>query len=739
MTDRAPSLYDLLPAYIRFRDAYEGEPLKAVMQGLELPLEMLREDIDALYRGWFIETCDDWRVPYIGDLVGVRGLENPLTRVPTQRTLVANTIAYRRSRGTPAALERVARDVTGWPCHVVEYRRTVAATPNLGAPSSVRGGTVDLRRPDDLEHLGSPFNTLSHSVDLGRLDPTNPPLGSRGGFNLPNLGLAFWRLAAYPVEGGTPRPAEGIGGARRRFTFHPFGLDIPLFNPPRTGKGPVYSSTERNLPLRLRRSRLAREIAALRRGERVKEELMGRDPAFRVWMRRPGEESFRALASEELEICDLGRWRPPAAASGGARVFVDPELGRLMPAEDLAAAELRVDYCYGGSADLGGGPYPRRETVLELSASPWRALVARDGRRHFDEDRQVHHFGSLVDALEAWNRSRVLPIPPRRRMPAPPEEGIIQIADSATYEVDCAVDVEGRRLLIQAADGCCPCLAGGLTAVGLPFGTVHRQGPPAEGAEVELSGQRAGESLLSLAGLWVAGGIEASGGLSLSVDHCTIGPPHPGRREGFGITFEEEAEGAPQPAAEGEEEHSLLRVRNSVVGTLRLGRRHLDLEIADSVVDGGGGPAISGSPDGSQTEARIDRSTLLGEAHVGRLLRATSVLFTGRLVVDVRSEGRVVASYLAEGSSPPRVDDCYGPGARESPVLPPSFTSTRFGDPEYVQLASSSPRQLLSGGEDGNEIGVYVSLRQASRLANLPVALEEFVPWGKLARIFFIT
>ena len=132
-----PRLYDLLPAYVRFRDAYQGEPLRAVMEALELPYEAVRDDLRALYDGWFIETCDLWRVPYVGDLLGVRGLDTESQLLPTQRNRVANALAYRRAKGTAAVLERVARDATGWACHLVEFQRTTAAAGSLRTASTV--------------------------------------------------------------------------------------------------------------------------------------------------------------------------------------------------------------------------------------------------------------------------------------------------------------------------------------------------------------------------------------------------------------------------------------------------------------------------------------------------------------------------------------------------------------------------------------------------------------------------
>ena len=72
-------LYELLPTIYRIRDAEQGYTLRALLAVMEQELDTVEEDIAQLYRNWFIETCEDWLAPYIGDLVGYRFvLEEPL-------------------------------------------------------------------------------------------------------------------------------------------------------------------------------------------------------------------------------------------------------------------------------------------------------------------------------------------------------------------------------------------------------------------------------------------------------------------------------------------------------------------------------------------------------------------------------------------------------------------------------------------------------------------------------------
>src|SRR5258708_7562181 len=67
--ERIDRLYQLIPAIYRIRDSDLGEPLRALLQVIATQVNLVEDNIQQLYENWFIETCEDWVVPYIGDLV----------------------------------------------------------------------------------------------------------------------------------------------------------------------------------------------------------------------------------------------------------------------------------------------------------------------------------------------------------------------------------------------------------------------------------------------------------------------------------------------------------------------------------------------------------------------------------------------------------------------------------------------------------------------------------------------
>lgn len=117
MTEPLDRLYDLLPYVYRQRDSDHGEALRALLRVIAEQVNLVEADIDQLYNNWFIETCEDWVVPYIGDLLGYTPVheagEPGDARTPRQRQLnkiliprreVAKTIGYRRRKGALALL-----------------------------------------------------------------------------------------------------------------------------------------------------------------------------------------------------------------------------------------------------------------------------------------------------------------------------------------------------------------------------------------------------------------------------------------------------------------------------------------------------------------------------------------------------------------------------------------------------------------------------------------------------------
>src|SRR5215213_7952952 len=117
--DYAQRLYARVPAHYRVYDAEQELPLLALLQVVGAQVAHVRQDLDALWDNFFIETCDEWAVPYLAALVGTNLLAHPVGQ--SNRLDVRNTVIWRRSKGTPRMLRALGQDISGWPTDLAEF------------------------------------------------------------------------------------------------------------------------------------------------------------------------------------------------------------------------------------------------------------------------------------------------------------------------------------------------------------------------------------------------------------------------------------------------------------------------------------------------------------------------------------------------------------------------------------------------------------------------------------------
>ena len=228
----AEKLWDWIPEIYRSEDGEGSNPhvLRALVQVFAKQAAVARRSIDRLWEDQFIEFCDDWAVPYIGELVATR-LVSALNR-RGRRVDVAKTIYYRRRKGTPLVLTELIQDITGWDGVLVEgFRRMVRARHGLDPkPERYRGtmsgtfpgGFADLRKPVAAESEGGPFDEYFHIADVRRLR------GRHGRHNISKLNFHLYRLTPYEIEEVDPY-ALMLSPPGEEFTFDPSGRDIQLF------------------------------------------------------------------------------------------------------------------------------------------------------------------------------------------------------------------------------------------------------------------------------------------------------------------------------------------------------------------------------------------------------------------------------------------------------------------------------------------------------------------------------
>lgn len=365
MTLSQDRLYELLPAVYQLQDADQGFPLRELLRVIAEQVNLVEEDIEQLYNNWFIETAQEWVIPYLGDLVGYESgfdvgssgyIDSDTAigqRLISPRTDVANTIRYRRQRGTLAVLEQIARDVAGWPARAVEFYRLLGLNQALNYQRLERGRLVDLRQGEALLAIGSAFETQAHTVDVRRITAPQSP----GRYNITNVGLFLWRLRPYRVE---CMPAHLIDSNPNCFTFSILENDTPLYLRPFPETDPDHIAEAWNLPIPITRRAMDRWIKTGKFAQ-----IYGPEPekSFAIWrvnIDRTGKEKPTLVTADQIRAADLSEWGyVPRSVTGKLEVMVDPERGRIAFPANLVPDQVIVTYHYAFADDLGGGMYSR--------------------------------------------------------------------------------------------------------------------------------------------------------------------------------------------------------------------------------------------------------------------------------------------------------------------------------------------------------------------------------------------
>jgi len=728
MNDTQDRLYELLPVIYRQRDAELGFPLKALLQVIAEQVDVVEDDIAQLYENWFIETCQDWVVPYIGDLVGYEqvheaGQPGEVTTLPGQqrnkilipRRDVANTIRNRRRKGTLALLELLARDVANWPARAVEFYVLLGVTQALNHLRLHRGRTVDLRNGDALSRLDGPFDELAHTVDIRRPNSSR----TKGRHNVPSVGLFIWRLQAYSI---TEAPAYYVEQVQNAFTFNVLSTDTQLYTRWTPEDEPTQIAGETNLPTPIRREALRKDLEA----SKVKgtSAYYGDEKSFQLW---EGIPPSNPVPLERIVQADLSSWddnRPPAG-----KIAIDPELGRISYPLDATLPEngVWVTYHYGFSADLGGGEYDRL-----LSQPTEEFVLYRVSKKQPGEE----VFPSINAALERWKSEL-------------PDHAIIEVIDNDAYVEQIKIDMEeNKSLQIRAANETRP------TIRLLDYKTG---GPDA------LTIKGAPKARFTFDGFLVTGrGIEVKGELEeLTIRHCTLVP-------GWNLEHDCEPVRPTEASLWLQDTSARVNIANSIIGSIQIRQNDITtdpipISIFDSVLDATSiDQEAIGMPGCPVAHAvlTIVRTTVIGYVQTHAIELAENSIFFGLVTVARRQIGCMRFCYVTPGSRTPRRYNCQ-PDLVEKPILArfargeidpqrkdrevenerarihPQFNSLRYGTPDYCQLADTCAEEIKRGADDESEMGVFHDLYQPQREANLRTRLDEYTPAGMDAGIFY--
>lgn len=728
MSVSSQQLYDLLPTIYRLRDGENNEVLKSYLTVFAEQIEVLQENIDQLYDDQFIETCAEWAVPYIADLIAYKPLHTKVTRELSQRAEVANTIAYRRRKGTATMLEQLARDVTGWPARAVEFFQLLATTQFMNHGRLQNHYAPDLLDWQRLLSINSAFDTTAHTVDVRHIDT------DLGRYNIKNIGIYLWRLQSYSL---TQSPLFSV--LPGRYFLSPLEHDIPLFNRPVAESNITHLAEPLNVPHAINRRVMNAELLAY----------YGEGKSVSVYEDLDNADGKLDLVSEEvIRICCLsdsdGNWinepgdevsDPPEGEPVDPGVFkkiiaLDPETGRLAIPPHMIDDEpnLWATFHYGFSANMSGGEYERANAFDPTTA----AVESVSGSQ------------SIQSALDNLGG-----------------EGVVEIEDSGRYPETLSIEVNaGQKIELRAANEHRPLLllGGDLEIRGFEPASENDEG-----------------GVVTLDGFLIAGGSlvipSTNNGLRvLHLRHCTLVP---------GINLDQG--GAPVspeiPSILIESNEVKVVIDDCIIGALRV-VEGAEVSIKNSIIDANASDAVAYAALDSISaggKLSIRNSNVIGKLHTRVMQLASNCIFDAKLasgdswlsplLAERKQQGCIRYSFVPLGARVPRRFRCQPElainqaiqkaqarqgtsldsaqksaiGARIVNSIHPFFTDTRYGQPAYMQLALSCAKEILSGADDESEMGAFHDLFQPQREINLKIRLKEYLRFGLEAGIFYET
>jgi hypothetical protein len=714
-------IYELLPSIYRQQDYKKGKPLEALLKVIAEQVEVLENDIESLYDNWFIETCEEWVISYIADLLGVKGfyMARENNSSTSGRAFVANTISYRRHKGTVAILEQLSCDVTDWPAKALEFFQFISTTQNLNhlRPSNLY--TPDFRKIETLDLINTPFDTVAHTVDIRNI---NSAFRSHGYYNIPNIGIFLWRLHPYPAI-NVPAYSHGDG----KFSFSQIGIDLPLFNHPllRSDLEP-WISKEINFPAPIRRLALYSDVEKAKNLKRKKSGYYAVDGSRSI-MIRVGDEPPTNV--DKIVVCNLSDWKHRPR---DGEVAIDPELGRIfLPLDEKTQSgekpkDVHVSYYYGFSGDVGGGFYTRHrpqgyDLYDSIKYKPTRYKISKNSTQ------QAGIFPSISKAIEKWKED------------GQKSEVIFEILDSEIYDesIDLAIENKNNNidshssLEISSAEHQRPVLRG------------YMQIKSANGANIILEGlvidrvkdeQENNRPLVR---------IDREADLdTLTIRHCTLVP----RRN---ISLE----------VDGNNDRLLVTVDRTICGRIKMSKGESKLKVIESIVDGKviekityGKVKYNWYHDDNTLECyeitEIHKSTIIGRVKATLLRLASNSIFTDLITSERHQVGCVRFCYLPLASNVPKRFHCQpevsydkskNQGYPYAMNVLPSFTTENYGDPGFAQLHKYVSQKIFEGADNRSEMGVFNYLCQTQRIKILKSVIDDYLRFGMEAGVFLVT
>jgi hypothetical protein len=196
--------------------------------------------------------------------------------------------------------------------------------------------------------------------------------------------------------------------------------------------------------------------------------------------------------------------------------------------------------------------------------------------------------------------------------------------------------------------------------------------------------------------------------------------------------------------ASGSNNNLKVSFESCICGSILMHQSEAQTEISNSIIDGKGSDISLVC-----YQANVTNSTLFGKMTCEILHMASNSIFTDIVFVKRRQSGCVRFSYILPDSQTPKryrcVPEYYKPteallndqDLSPSPIV--RFTDIVYPFPGYGQLHKKIAPQILQGGDNGSEMGVFNNQFLPQRIKNLKSACDEYLPIRMESGVLLVT
>ncbi|WP_298770736.1 hypothetical protein [uncultured Shewanella sp.] len=645
-------LYRLLPLTYREKDFDHRQSFRALMAVLETVQDSLDENMMLLYQNWFIETCENERIPYIADLVNADlesvselGSESVFA---IQRRYVANYLAYQRRSGCLTTFNNSVHDTTGYACYGVNSTNKMLTSWTDSDP------LLTTKTFSVTDNVSAPF---SQAACLPKLTCVETALfAAKGGELSPQvLQVYLWRRQAVALAQAQLFSVAHIDNA---WTLGLHEEVWPLCHQPKCLASLDMPQRAQEYPYSIAQHN--NDVAKM---------------SVTFFEYDLSSQRAHLLVDSDIVIADLSSWQKRDGNNG--KVLFDPVLGRVLLLDVTLNGRLLVSFHYRHNGFFGASP--RYRGVNEQIAPTKRLLTL------YPKD------SVLVEVLSAKTIAM--------KKPSSPQQGVkecqIAFASNAHYGFSdpLKIDLKGENITLVAEDYVCPILSGTI--------------------EVSNTGDTPAQLILN--GMKVYGQIRIDKNVDIQLKDSSL------LADILWLSLPSKQESDRRLAH--------ITVENGLIVTQKL-MKHANYQLTNSAM-------ICSSPSTVRAFGSLN-STVIGDITCISVKEVCNSVFDGTFTLINPNMAKLAYSYFSVLVQPR--------GIETEQIITDSmierhgvqFCSTRYFDADFLVLTYGSDQSLLTGADNGEEMGVFNQQFIRKKERNIKNQFDRFLPLGMEVQTYYM-